>query len=128
MRKIKINVQYRVPSWNYCNLDVPTADQRYSKEKCRFCVSSKQGNYCSLYDTQLTSDVNFIYKAPPCIKATAGFAVSVDEPMTPQVDPQLIIRETIKTYNKTLNDLLSQGYPRAMAEAIATKYVTGDNQ
>lgn len=127
MRKIKINVQCRVPSWNYCNLDVPTADQRYSKEKCRFCVSSKQGNYCSLYDSQLTSDIHFIHKNPQCIKATAGFAVSVDEPTIAQVDPKLIIRETIKTYNKMLNDLLNQGYPRAMAETIATKYITGDN-
>lgn len=127
MRKIKINVQCRVPSWNYCNLDVPTADGRYSKEKCRFCVSSRQGNYCSLHDKQLTSDVHFIHKTPQCIEATAGFAVSVDEPTTPHVDPKMIIRETIKSYNKMLNDLLSQGYPRAMAETIATKYITGDN-
>ncbi len=127
MRKIKLTVQCRVPSWNYCNLDVPTADGRYSKEKCRFCVSSKQGHYCSLYDAQLTTDPHFIHKVPQCITATAGFAVSVDEPATPQVDPRFVVRETLKTYKKTVEDFVKQGYPRHLAETLATKYVTGDN-
>lgn len=127
MRKIKLTLKCRVPSWNYCNLDVPTADQRFSKEVCRFCVTTKRGHYCSLHDTQLTSDKDFIYKAPLCIDATAGFAISVDETPAVKVDPKFIIRESIKTYNKTLNDLLRQGYPKPLAEQLATKYVTGDN-
>lgn len=127
MRKIKLDVQCRVPSWNYCDIDTPTADMRFSKEKCRFCVATKRGNYCSLFDAQLTSDANFVHKTAQCIKATAGYAVSVDEPTTPTVDPKLIIRETLKAYNKTLRDLMSEGYPRAMAETLATKYVTGDS-
>ena len=129
MRKIKLTLQCRVPSWGYCNYDGPTSDQRFSKELCRFCVSTKQGKYCSLHDKWLTADKDFVHKTPACIEATAGCAVTVDEPTPsgPKVDPKLIIAETIKSYNKTLNDLLKQGYPRSMAETIATKYITGDN-
>jgi len=126
MRKIKLNLQCRIPSWNYCNLDVHTSDGRFSKEVCRFCVTTKQGKYCSLHDKPLASDKNFIYKTPLCIDATAGFAITVDEPTpqaTPHIDPKTIIREAINSYTKVLNDLLSQGYPRSMAETLAKQYM-----
>lgn len=126
MRKIKIDLRCKVPSWNYCNHDGPTPDMRFSKELCRFCVSTKAGCYCALHDAQLMSDKYFVHKTPACIDATAGFAVSVDEAPTISVDPKEIINETIKSYNKLMNDLLKQGYPRNMAEVIATKYMTGD--
>lgn len=80
-------------------------------------------------DQWLTTSGEFVMKAPACIDATAGFAITVDEPTPdagPRIDPKLIIRETIKNYKDTVNDLVAQGYPRQMAETIATKYVTGD--
>lgn len=123
MRKIKVDLQCRVPSWNYCNCDDPTPDQRYSKERCRFCVSTKQGYYCSLHDEHLMADKHWIYKPDKCIKATAGFRVSIDEESPPPVDPKLIMRETLKSYNKMVKELMQQNYPRAMAEAVATKYI-----
>lgn len=126
MRKIKLELKCRVPSWNFCNHDGPTPDQRFSKEICRFCVPTKKGHYCTLHDEWLSADKHFIHKSQACIKATAGYAISVDE-RAPQVDPKLIIRETIKTYNKTLSDLIKQGYPHSLAETIAVKYLTGDN-
>lgn len=123
-----MTLKCRVPSWNYCNCDGFTADQRFSKELCRFCVSTKEGHYCTLHDAQLKADKHFVHKVPACIEATAGFAITTDEPV-PEfiVDPKLIVRETIKNYNKTLADLLKQGYPRALAETIAMQYITGDN-
>lgn len=127
MRKIKVDLRCKVPSWNFCNCDGPTPDQRYSKELCRFCKTTKAGNYCLLHDKPLAADVNFVHKTAACIKATAGFSVEVDDAPAISVDPKTIIRETIKNYNKTLNDLLKQGYPRALAETIATQYITGDN-
>ena len=126
MRKIKVDLQCKVPSWNYCNCDDPTPDQRYSKERCRFCVSTKQGHYCTLYDTPLAADKNWIYKPDKCIKATAGYSVSVEDETAPSVDPKLIMRETLKSYNKMVKDLMSQNYPRSMAETIATKYILED--
>lgn len=126
MRKVKLNLQCKVPSWNFCNYDGPTPDDRFSKDKCRFCVSTKAGKRCVLYDKTLAAEEYFIHKVPECIEATAGYVVEVDEPVsTPQVSPQTLIRETIKEYNKMLNDLLKQGYPRALAESIATKHMTG---
>lgn len=128
MRKIKVDLKCRVPSWNYCNYDGPTADQRYSKELCRFCVSTKKGNYCSLHDTQLMADKNFVHKTPDCIRSTAGFAISIDEPVPEfNVDPKLIVASAIKSYNKTLAELLKQGYPRNLAETLAMQYTIGDN-
>ena len=125
MRKIKLQLQYRVPSWNFCNHDSYATAPNFSKERCRFCVSTKGGYHCLLTDEDLTSDSSFINKTATCIRATAGFAVSADEHNI-QVDPKLIMRETLITYNKALNDLLNRGYPRQMAETIANKYVLGD--
>ena len=128
MRKVKVNLQHRVPSWNMCNYDGHTADNRFSKETCRFCIKTKQGHRCLLYEEQLRSDATFVYKTADCITATAGYAMTVDEPVPegPIVDPKRLIRETIKVYNKTYNNLLKQGYPRQIAEQVATEYMLGD--
>lgn len=118
-----------MPSWNYCNLDGMQPDQRITTDTCRFCVSTKAGKRCVLYDKPLMTDGKFTYKPTECIDATAGFAITADEPVPerPAVDPKIIVRETLKLYNKELGNLLSQGYPRSMAETLAMKYVTGDN-
>lgn len=127
MRKIKLSLQYRVPSWNFCNSDVPVDEFTDSKEVCRFCVSTKKGKRCVLFDAALAADENYIYKAPPCIEASAGYVVEVEEPTKqPAVQPKVLIRETIKEYNKLMNDLLKQGYPRSLAESIAAKQMTGE--
>lgn len=127
MRKVKVNIQFKVPSWNFCNCDVSTPDGRYSKELCKFCIKSTGGYYCQLYEEYLASDRTFVYKPDVCKNMTAGFTQDIVEPDSIQVDPQVIIRETIKTYNKTLRDLLNQGYPPKLAETIATQYMLGNN-
>ena len=127
MRKVKVKADFKVPSWNFCNKDIYTKDGRYSKELCKFCVKSTAGYYCMLHEKYLASDHTFVYKPQVCIDMTAGFKDEVAAPdQLPQVDPQLIIRETLKEYNKTLRKLVNQGYPQSLAETIATKYVLGD--
>lgn len=124
MRKVKLDLKIIVPSWNFCNEDKFTANGMESKTKCRFCVSTKKGSYCTLYDEMLASDGTFTHKTAGCIRATAGFGVEVDDTLV-AVDPKLIVRETVKTYNKTLSDLLKSGYPRNIAEQVAMEYVIG---
>ena len=129
MRKIKLELKFRVPSWGFCIHDVYTEDLRQSKDVCRFCVKDRKGHYsCVLYDESLASDPDFIYKTKRCLDATAGYAVTLDEPTpkAPIVDPKQIIREALSIYNKTLNDLIKQGYPRQLAEKVAQQHLLSD--
>lgn len=123
MRKVKQTLTYKVPSWNFCNSD---KNLKVGKETCRFCVKTKFGYICTLYDTQLSESFGAVDKCYQCIQTTAGFKMDIEEPEIPTVDPKLIMRETLTIYKKTLDSLISQGYPRAMAETIATKYVLED--
>lgn len=127
MRKIKHDIAYRVPSWALCNLDT-IADKPIQAATCRFCIKTKDGHKCVLHDTWLSTEGKLVNKAEVCKRATAGYAITADEPVPtgPKVDPKQIITETLKEYKKTYNDLLSQGYPKAMAESIATKYMLGE--
>ena len=124
MRKVKQTLTYKVPSWNFCNSDKTL---KIGKETCRFCVKTRLGYICTLYEENLSESHGAVSKCPQCIELTAGFTVDISEPETPTVDPRFIMRETLTIYKKTLNDLISQGYPRQMAESIATKYVLEDN-
>lgn len=128
MRKVKLKLQCQLPSWNFCNYDGPTADNRISKECCKFCSKHKKGgHHCLLFDKSLKSDERFVYKTEDCITATAGFGVEiVPTTQVPAVDPKAIAKEVIKQYTKVLNDLLAQGYPQYMADSLAKKYVTGE--
>lgn len=127
MRKVKHEIAYRVPSWALCNLDT-VADDPIQKATCRFCVKTKDGHKCVLHDTWLSTEGKIVNKAEACKRATAGYAITLDEPVHtgPKIEPRQIISETLKEYKKTYNDLLSQGYPKAMAESIATKYMLGE--
>lgn len=129
MRRIKMTLSYVVPAWNFCNYDTSNT----SKEVCRFCEKTKKGHHCVLYDADLMSDGNLISKVKGCCRATAGYdtVVTYEAPQAPAqnqapaVDPKWIMQETLKMYNKSLNDLLAQGYPRPMAEKLAQQYVLG---
>lgn len=123
MRKIKVNVQFAVPSWNYCNKDIATSDGRFQKELCKFCIKTTGGYYCQLHEEYLANDRTFVYKPEVCKDITAATKGDIVEPDTIHVDPQVIIREAVNTYKKTLADLHKQGYPAALAEKIATDYM-----
>lgn len=137
MRKIKITLQHRVPSWNFCNYDGGAVDLGFSKELCRFCQKTKGGYRCLLYEASLKSDETFVYKPQSCIDATAGFAITADEPVPTSttnapaqlvVEPKTIIKETIKEYNKLVQQLEAQGYPHNLAVTIATQHMTGGSK
>lgn len=121
MRKVKLKVQCDIPSWGYCNYDGFTANDRYSKELCRFCVKTKTGHHCLLFDQDLAADPRFVHKAAGCVDASATSGYEVSTP--PAVEPKLIMSETLKSYRKTVADLMKQGYPRGLAESLATKYI-----
>lgn len=125
MRKVTLKMPQRLPSWNFCKLDDFTANGRFSKENCKFCVRANGGYRCLLFDANLTSDVDFVHKCPQCIKAAAGFGV--EEAPTVQVDPKLVMKETLKQYKSVVKQLLSQGYPKEMAETLAEQFVMGGN-
>lgn len=127
MRNVKLDMKVRIPSWNYCTLDDFTDNGRFSKEVCRFCVKTKGGYRCVLYDENLAADANFVHKACRCIKVSAGYPDEVPPPAppVPPVEPKLIMQETLKEYKKAVLYLRSQGYPQGMAETLAEKSVLG---
>ena len=79
-----------------------------------------------LYDAALTADNKLINKTDDCCNATAGFASNIDDaPQVPTVPPLELMKQTIDLYSKTVNDLLNQGYPRPIAENVASKHLLG---
>lgn len=125
MRKVKTTVVTKVPGWHFCNLDKIVTTLEPCQEKCKFCKEVKGGYKCILYDESLSSTPTLVDKTPRCIEATLQGTVEIVEE-TPIVDPKFIIRESLKTYIKTVNDLVNQGYPQQLAENIAQKYVLGE--
>lgn len=122
MQRVKHELSYRVPSWALCNLDTITDDMVNAKT-CRFCIKTKEGYKCILHDETLSSKGTDVRKADACARITAGFTIAVEEPQPISVDPKLIIKESLKAYNKTLSDLLASGYPRSLAEKVATEHL-----
>lgn len=128
MKRIKSTVSYTVPHWNFCNSDNLTATGDMTNHTCRFCIKDKSGVHCMLYDKPLAVKNDLIYKVRECCKATAGFESVIDEPPpAPTIPPKDLMKQTIELYSKTMNDLITQGYPRPMAEQAAKKYILGGN-
>lgn len=84
-----------------------------------------------LYNESLQISDGLINKTRACCRATAGIDASIDvdriEPPGPTVQPKELMKQTIDLYNKTLNTLINQGYPRPIAEKAARKYTLGDD-
>lgn len=96
------------------------------KDVCRFCIKTKAGHRCVLYDQPLKSDGEFVDKVRDCCKATAGYASSIDvAPQGPTIEPQELMEQTIELYTKTVNELLAQRYPRPLAEQAAKRHLLG---
>ena len=129
MKRIQSTVTYTVPHWPFCNVDRHDIDATPSDQVCQFCVKTKAGYRCALYDQQLMSDGVQIAKTKECCRATAGFRSTIvadPAPSTtsaPSIPPADLIKQTIELYSKTTNDLIAQGYPRAMAELAAKKFI-----
>lgn len=126
MKKINSQVTYVVPNWNFCNNDNLLPGGRMQKDTCQFCAKTKSGARCLLYNKSLCVDDGFIHKVRECCRATAGFASTIDNTQeAPTVGPLELMEQTIGLYSKTVNDLIKQGYPRAIAEKVAKKHVLG---
>ena len=126
MRRIQSQVTYTVPGWNFCNNDNLLPGGRLQKDVCRFCIKTKSGHRCMLYDQPLKTDGEFIDKIKDCCRATAGFASNIEEaPPTPTVDPRELIKQTIDVYNKNVKVLIRQHYPREIAEQLAKQIMLG---
>lgn len=125
MKKIKSTVTYKVPHWNFCNSDNLTYDAEVSDETCRFCIKTKTGCYCLLYDKSLSVNDGMISKVRECCKATAGFESNIEPAEVPTVQPKVLMKQTIELYDKTVKELMAQGYPQPIATATAKKYILG---
>ena len=128
MKRIRAEVEYKVPHWNFCNRD-DNELHRVPKELCQFCVKTKDGTTrCLLYSQDLRRVGGFVEKAKGCCDATVGIksvivADRVESPL-PEVDPMLLITQTIDLYSKTVGALINQGYPRSIAETVAKQHIT----
>lgn len=126
MKRIHSTVHYDVPSWNFCNSDNLSVDSELTGSTCKFCQGSKNGYSCLLYNELLDTNGRLIKKLPECCKATAGFASVIDTPPpAPTIQPKELMKQTIDLYNKTVNELMAQGYPKAIAETAAKKHILG---
>lgn len=129
MKRIQSTVTYNVPHWNFCNVDRFDMDATPSKQVCQFCIKTKAGYRCALDNQSLMCDGVQIRKTEDCCKATAGYRSTIvadPAPATaaaPTIQPKDLIKQTIELYSKTTNDLIAQGYPRAMAELAAKKFM-----
>lgn len=125
MKTIKSTITYKVPGWNYCNVDKFDYDGTPSKRVCQFCIKTKEGHRCALYNAPLYTNGNDIQKLTPCCRATAGFESVVEQPEAPTIDPKELMAHTIELYDRTTRELVNQGYPRQMAEVAARKHILG---
>ncbi len=129
MKRIQSTVTYTVPHWNFCNVDRFDMDATPSKQVCQFCIKTKSGYRCALYNESLPYDGVQIRKTDECCRATAGYrSTVVADPApataaTPTIPPKDLIKQTIELYSKTTSDLIAHGYPRAMAETAAKKFI-----
>ena len=126
MKRIRAQVTYNVPHWAFCNCDDDELT-KIPKRVCRFCVKSKGARMCMLYGEQLVDNDGLVYKTQRCKAATAGYEATIIadhvEPPVPTVNPKDLIKQTIDLYAKTVNSLLNQGYPRAIAEQAAKQHI-----
>lgn len=125
MKQIKSTVSYKVPHWNFCNEDNFDYGATLVKSKCRFCVKDKSGHHCLLYDKSLSTNNGLISKTPACVNATAGFESNIEPAEVPTIEPKELMKQTINLYEKTVKDLMAQGYQQPIATATAKKYVLG---
>lgn len=128
MKTIKSKVTYTVPNWNFCNVDKFDIDGTPSKQVCQFCIKTKHGYSCVLYNEELVTKGSQISKTRACCKATAGYESVITpkaEELAPTVPPKELMKQTIELYDKTTKDLMAQGYPQVMAAAAAKKHILG---
>lgn len=125
MKYVKSTVNYKVPNWNFCNEDNFDFGGRPVKATCRFCIKDKTGHHCLLYNKSLSANNGLISKVPACVETTAGYKSVIEPDEVPTIDPKDLMKQTIDLYEKTVKELMTQGYPQPIAAATAKRYVLG---
>ncbi len=130
MKRIESTISYVVPHWNFCNSDNLDKYGQVTDKRCSFCLKEKHGFRCALYDEKLTKHYELIEKTEACCRATAGFksrvVVEHVEDTKYIMPPKELVKQAINDYNSKLSELLTQGYPRQIAEMAAKKFTLGE--
>ena len=123
MRKVKLELTAKVPSWDFCNHDKLNVSPVPTKELCQFCKTERGIRVCTVFNEVLGEKGGLIDKTAKCIKLTQSFGGQADVAEPLEISPKDIVREAINLYSKTYNDLLNQGYPRELAEKFAKQHI-----
>ena len=130
MKRIESTISYVVPHWAFCNSDNLDRYGQVTDKRCSFCIKEKHGFRCALYDTKLSTHHELIEKTEACCRTTAGFKSRVVVESVPDKEyimpPRELAKQAIDDYNKKLNELLAQRYPRQIAEMAAKKFTLGE--
>lgn len=123
MKKIKTVVTYRVPEWDMCNHIGPGGEP--SKDTCRFCVKTKSGHTCAIYNETLSSNGIEIMKTNKCIKATAMSKDTVEDDVTQDLGAavRIVKKDAIDSYHKIYTQLIKEGLSESAADKLARQLI-----
>lgn len=126
MKKIETTVTYKVSEGCLCNLRFEKHKGFPADQRCRFCTNlGKDGFVCVLHNMPLVVEEGcMIRKAQACMRNMAyksQTVPNVDD--TPKVNPKDVIKWALDEYNCVYNQLVSEGYPAALAMKVAKESV-----
>lgn len=93
-------------------------------EGCRMLSKYRGGCTCLIYNQVLSVGHLGVYKCQACLNSGCGVASAAhincqDEPV--DIDPQMLMKETLKTFKKQYSSLCKQGIPANIAWTMAEK-------
>lgn len=125
MFKLKADVTYLVPEWDYCNNQKLFRSNETDGTFCRFCFKKGGKACCSLYNELL--DVvggRAVKKHPLCLKACKSRrSVSTidDADIVSKVDPKAIAASVLKEYRRVYQAFIRQGMTDSVAHEMAMR-------
>lgn len=124
MRKRTARVNFKLPSWQYCNHQSLWHPYKADRNMCRFCTKTKQGYLCVLDNLPLLQEGELIMKHHICLKGTGD--VEIQESC---VDTKQVLRVVLDEYRTTYKALVDEGYSHVVADKLAREVVLGhDNK
>lgn len=125
MKKITTTVTHRVSDGQYCNLS-PTRYKNFPiEQRCRFCTNVGKSTFvCVMHNLPLVVEEGcLIRKAPQCLRNMFQRGLTVTEPDVPQINPKELMKWTMDEFDKIYKNLLTAGYPDALAMKTAREHV-----
>lgn len=125
MFKLKANVTYKVPEWDYCNNQMLLRPSETDGTFCRFCFKKGGKACCSLYNELL--DVvggNAVKKHPMCIKVCQSkrkITTIEDIDIVSRVDPKAVAAAVLKEYRRVYQAFIRQGMTDSVAHNMAIR-------